>query len=236
MRKGILPGLVLVAAAIIAAAFVFRPDKTIRVATGLAAKTLCSDVFISGLDPATVYAQAIEARPGVGLLARNMHFHLDQDRQEVRIDYFGHFIGRAVYRQGLGCLTLAGNGPIDSSRSPEPPAAAALLPEIAGAGIVEPTDARLRTALDQFFAEPAEPPHRWIRAVVVLKDGQVMAERYAPGIGVDMYDRPLQSWLPTPLLKRHISAAVKECSAHQHRPACRSGQICSGAVARLATM
>jgi CubicO group peptidase (beta-lactamase class C family) len=185
MRKGIVVGLLLVAAAIIAAGFVFRPDKTIRVATGLAAKTLCSDVFISGLDPATVFAQAIEARPGVGLLAGNMHFRLDQDRQELSVDYFGHFTARAAYRKGLGCLRLVGNGPIDSSRPVQAPAATPLLPEIAGAGMVEPTDARLRTALDQFFAEPADPPHRWLRAVVVLKDGQVIAERYAPGIGVD---------------------------------------------------
>jgi CubicO group peptidase (beta-lactamase class C family) len=202
MRKGLLLGLLLVAAAIIAAGFVLRPDKTLRVATGLAAKTLCSDVFISGLDPATVFAQAIEARPGIRLLARNMHFHIDSDRQQVSVDYFSHFIGHAAYRQGLGCLTLAGNGPVDSSRPPQTPAAAPLLAEIAGAGVVEPTDARLRTALDQFFAEPAEPPHRWMRAAVVLKDGQVIAERYAPGIGVDT---PLIGYSAT---KSVISALV----------------------------
>nr|QQZ48768.1 serine hydrolase [Phenylobacterium glaciei] len=43
----------------------------------------------------------------------------------------------------------------------------------------------LKAALDHIFAEPAKPPHRWVRAVVIVHHGRIVAERYAPGIGVD---------------------------------------------------
>ena len=35
------------------------------------------------------------------------------------------------------------------------------------------------------FAEPDRPPYRWTTAVVVVHDGHVIAERYAPGYGID---------------------------------------------------
>ena len=60
-----------------------------------------------------------------------------------------------------------------------------LLPEIAGPAVVEPADPALKAALDHAFEEPAEPPFRRTRAVVVVRDGKVIAERYAAGIGVD---------------------------------------------------
>jgi CubicO group peptidase (beta-lactamase class C family) len=43
----------------------------------------------------------------------------------------------------------------------------------------------LGEALDRAFAEPDRPPLRRTKAVVVVKDGRVIAERYAPGYGID---------------------------------------------------
>ena len=51
--------------------------------------------------------------------------------------------------------------------------------------MVEPSDPALKAALDHAFEEPAEPPFRRTKAVVVVHDGKVIAERYAGGIGVD---------------------------------------------------
>ena len=48
-----------------------------------------------------------------------------------------------------------------------------------------PSDPALKAALDHAFEEPAEPPFRRTKAVVVVHDGKVIAERYAAGIGVD---------------------------------------------------
>jgi CubicO group peptidase (beta-lactamase class C family) len=76
-------------------------------------------------------------------------------------------------------------------KTPKPPP---LLPEIAGPDVVEPSDPALKAALDHAFEEPAEPPLRRTKAVVVVRDGRIIAERYAPGIGIDT---PLASFSMT---------------------------------------
>jgi CubicO group peptidase (beta-lactamase class C family) len=60
-----------------------------------------------------------------------------------------------------------------------------LLPDIAGPSIVAPQTPQLAAALDRAFAEPDKSTPRHTRAVVVMKDGRVVAERYADGIGID---------------------------------------------------
>ena len=60
-----------------------------------------------------------------------------------------------------------------------------LLPDIAGPSLVAPANPELAAALDRAFAEPDQPPFRHTRAVVVLRDGHVVAERYAEGYGID---------------------------------------------------
>ena len=71
---------------------------------------------------------------------------------------------------------------IDALRAPKTPP---LLPEIAGPDLVEPIDPALKAALDHAFEEPDEPPFRRTKAVVVVHDGKVIAERYARGVGID---------------------------------------------------
>ena len=44
--------------------------------------------------------------------------------------------------------------------------------------MVEPEEPVLTAALDNAFAEPSEPPLRRTKAVVVVKDGRIIAERY----------------------------------------------------------
>ena len=73
----------------------------------------------------------------------------------------------------------------------------ALLPDNAGPAPVQPTDPRLAAALDRAFAEPEQPPFRRTRAVVVMKDGRIIAERYADGFGID-----------TPLLGFSVTKSV----------------------------
>ena len=168
-----------------AAAFEFRPDKALRVATGLTAETLCTDVFITGLDPASVFAQAIQARPGVKAVARHISYHVDRDRRAVSANWFGHFASTAVLRPGLGCLVVHGDVPAPAAAPAAGEAAPQRLPDIAGPEVVNPANAGLKAALGHVFTDAPGAPPRWLRAVVVLKDGKVVAERYAPGIGVD---------------------------------------------------
>lgn len=58
-------------------------------------------------------------------------------------------------------------------------------PEIAGASVVVPQNEALVAALDGAFTEPASPLFKRTRAIVVVKDGRIIAERYADGVGID---------------------------------------------------
>jgi CubicO group peptidase (beta-lactamase class C family) len=172
-------------AGMLAAAFWFRPDRALKVATGVVASTLCSEVFVSSQDPDQVYAQALLPTPGLQLLARRMHYTVDRAQKEVRTDWAGFFASRSVDRGTAGCRLLPADAPVPPPPALAPIAAAALLPDLAGPGLVVPADPALAAALDHVFAEPDAGPPLWVKAVVVVKDGRVIAERYAPGIGAD---------------------------------------------------
>lgn len=155
-----------------------------RVATGFVANILCSETFVSGLDPRRDFTETTEAMPGVGLITWAMDYQVDRQRKDVSVTLFGFGRSHAVYREGLGCTLDHGTALADVALPPMQ-RQAALLPEIAGPGIVAPQSPQLAVALDRAFAEPAAPPFRRTRAVVVMKDGRIIAERYADGIGVD---------------------------------------------------
>lgn len=161
-----------------------RPDRALRVATGLAAETLCAEVFVSGLDPDRVFADSVASRSGLNLLAWGMRRELDRAQGEVRISWLGLQPSRAVFRGLAGCQ-LVGPG---ARVAPPPvlqPLASADLPAIAGPGLVGPADAAIAKALDAAFAEPAKGAPRRVRAIVVVHEGRVIAERYAAGVGPD---------------------------------------------------
>ena len=159
-----------------------RARNVPRVATGFVADILCSETFVSGLDPRRDLTETTDAMPGVGLLTWAMDYQVDRARKEVTVTLFGIGRSHAVYREGLGCTLDHGAGIADVALPPDDKQPA-LLPEIAGASIVPPQSPELSAALDRAFTEPAQPPYRRTRAIVVMKSGRVIAERYADGIG-----------------------------------------------------
>jgi CubicO group peptidase (beta-lactamase class C family) len=163
-----------------------RAHDAPRVATGFAAHVLCSETFVSGLDPDRVFSEATAAIPGAGLITWAMNYKIDRARKDVTVTLFGGGQNHAVFREGLGCYLAHDDASVDVSL---PPAAShpqhALLPEIAGPSLVETGNPDLMLAIDRAFAEPGQPPFRRTKAVVVLRDGHVVAERYAPGYGIN---------------------------------------------------
>ncbi|WP_339035964.1 serine hydrolase [Bradyrhizobium symbiodeficiens] len=153
-----------------------------KVATGFIADTLCSETFVSGLDPMRDLAETTDAMPGTGLLTWAMDLQVDRVRKDVTVTLFGIGRSHAVYREGLGCTLEHGQGIADVALPPDDKQTP-LLPEIAGPGLVSPQSEELSAALDRAFTESAQPPHRRTRAIVVMKAGRIIAERYADGIG-----------------------------------------------------
>ncbi|MDD1532159.1 MULTISPECIES: serine hydrolase domain-containing protein [unclassified Bradyrhizobium] len=161
---------------------VARARDVPKIATGFVADVLCAETFVSGLDPRRNFAETNDAMPGTGLITWAMDTRVDRVRKDVTVTLFGIGRSRAVYREGLGCTLDHGAGivPVDPPATDRQPA---LLPEIAGPAIVPPQSPALAAALDRAFAEPAQPPYRRTRAVVVMRSGRIVAERYADGIG-----------------------------------------------------
>jgi CubicO group peptidase (beta-lactamase class C family) len=163
-----------------------RAHDVPRVATGFVSHTLCSAAFVSGVDPDEVFAETLDAMPGVRLIAWALDYRVDHEARAVTATLLGGGQSRAVYREGFGCYVAHGEEAVEASLPPAPTETQrAWLPEIAGASLVEPASPELKLALDRAFMEPDQPPLRHTKAVVVLKDGHLVAERYAPGYGID---------------------------------------------------
>lgn len=165
-----------------------RPDRALAVAPALVSHQLCSAVFVAGLEPDRYFREALV--PDLSFLKPLERHSIDRAKREVTAS-LGPFKATAVYRGAEGCLI--------AKRKAAPPVVLpapgpALLPPIAGDAVVTPTDPALIAALDRAFAEPDEGPRDFTKAVVILKDGKVIAERYAPGTGPET---PLHGWSMT---------------------------------------
>lgn len=157
-----------------------RPDRAIGVASALVSHTLCSAVFVSGLDPAQVYVETVKPMGKIYLLDWALRYHIDTRRQEVRSSFAGLFRSRAIFREGAGCLVVHGVPP--NLRMVAPTTAAVdPIPQVAT------TDERLRAILDRVFARR----DLGTKAIVIIHDGRIVAERYAPGYGTTT---PVQGW------------------------------------------
>lgn len=195
-RTFLLTGLAL-AAGLVIADIVFQPMMLLRIASGSISQNICSKTFVSGLPPDEIFDQDLRPEPGMGLIAWALRYDVDRTQREVRTTVAGLFASRSIYRDGYGCV-LAHPG--DASRTPAPPIkdpTAQTLPAIAGPELVVTNNARLQAALDQGFAEPESGARRATQAIVVVQHGKLIAERYAPGYGVD-----------TPILSHSIAKSV----------------------------
>jgi CubicO group peptidase (beta-lactamase class C family) len=194
MRMLLLGVLLLAVVAVGAGVLALRPGRALRVATGTVGHTICSEVFVAGLDPGQAFREIFGSMPGIRHLPL-LRYHVDRAKKEVTATVAGNFASRAAYQDGFGCALVYGGVPnpvrVAASADGAHPAGGT---DVAGPSVVEPADEKLRGALDRAFAEPPGGPSRGTKAVVVLHDGRVVAERYAPGYGIDT---PLLGWSMT---------------------------------------
>jgi CubicO group peptidase (beta-lactamase class C family) len=160
------------------------------------AKRVCSGVFLSGRTAAAVLAEDHDTDP------ESVDIDVNRAAGRVRIGAVGR-LATAVYRPGLGCTIL---GRLSQEQllvqDTGDVVAASLDPDVAwprGAEVQLATPSgldrvALQAALEEAFSEPFADKARGTRAALVVYDGQVVAERYAPGFG---HDRPLIIWSMT---------------------------------------
>jgi hypothetical protein len=162
-------------------------SKLAAVGTAFTAKTLCSGVFVSQRDPDSVLGTDLS--PEIHPILRLIEAETDQNARAVTASLFGLAERKAVYRDGLGCVVVYESDGVrraaasviePSQRFAQRPTAPDAL-TTAGALPPEVEAAALRSALDWAFAEPDPKLPRNTRAVLIVHDGQVVAERYADG-------------------------------------------------------
>ena len=152
---------------------------------GSTAKRLCSSVFVSGRTVAHVMAEELR-----GAAAQGLSFDLSEDSHTATASAAGQS-ATALHRPGLGCTLLAEttadalSAQFDATTHPAAvtPSATALWPEGNRVALEDSAPgidmAAVQAAIDQAFAEN-DPEHQArTRAVVVVHDGRIVAERYA---------------------------------------------------------
>jgi CubicO group peptidase (beta-lactamase class C family) len=212
MKKIVLRAGAVLLVAVVGFALVQGPElvQKVRLGSAYAAKTACSGIFISGRSLESIHASDMNAAP-----IPIWMIHVDHSNRSVTVK-IGPISRTAIYRENCGC-TVAQEmtveqlrqqpvgepfvRPEESDELPWPQGNAAVLaPEAEGID----TDA-LDAALDFAFDEPYTDKKRGTRGLVVVFDGQLIAERYAEGYHKDM---PITSWSMTKTITASLAGLL----------------------------
>ncbi|MCA9993469.1 MAG: serine hydrolase [Anaerolineales bacterium] len=162
---------------------------TLKVATGYTAKAVCSYHFLTGQDVDSIISEL----PGNPLIPY-LRPRIDEAKGEATVTLWGWAAKqKAILRPGLGCTLLAGDGPFETSAATMPPPAPVdpNQPWPLGEAVTAAKQPALEAMLDKWFQDPDPQNPRRTRAIIVVRDGQIIAERYGEGFS---QDTRFQSW------------------------------------------
>ena len=168
------------------------------IGSGLAAKRVCSEIFLAGRESHGSF------REELAIVPTSIELDVDQRAKTVVARTMGLGERKAIWRPGAGCL-LVPLGPL-------PAVANYAIPRRPQGGPSEPSpapDASLSEAIALAFREP-DPSHPiHTRAVVVLHKGRLKAERYATGFGPHT---PMLGWS----LSKSVTHALVGLAVQRH--------------------
>jgi CubicO group peptidase (beta-lactamase class C family) len=181
VRRSIVAVVALAALGVIAAV-AYHVYRVALVGAGFAAKNVCSNVFVADRSAEAAFEdlRAYRSTP-LDLVSVTV----DATRRTATGVLAGVARRTAIHRDGLGCVLAIDANPEALARFALPQAASRPdrpWPE----GDADPPPSSgpaLAGVLDEAFAERPDAPPRRTRAVVVVHDGTLVAERYAPGFG-----------------------------------------------------
>ena len=168
--------------------------KFARAGASFSAKQLCSSVLMAGMDPEQVLHEDLAAGQGM------IHTRIKPNAGRVEASaLFGLIRAEAIQNGERGCTWQIDGHPKPrlpkpnqpDSATPHPIGFAWPLSDTAAAEPPEIDEQALKDALDRAFEENEPLTPKRTRAVVVVQNGWVIAERYAQGIQPDM---PLIGW------------------------------------------
>jgi hypothetical protein len=177
----------------------FQP--LLNIGTGYAAKHGCSCHFLQGRALAEISEHDLNFSV-LGMVG------LEVMGQEVHASFFGLVPRRAVYREGLGCTLINDEqlplAEVEGAAGGDALSLSNRAKKVGGAVVTGP-DA-LQDALD-FGMAPV--PGGSARGIVVMQNGKVIAERYAPGFD---QNTPLLGWSMTKTLTALVLGALPDTS------------------------
>ena len=179
-------GFAILGVTLVASCSLMRPA---RVATSMAAHTVCSQVFVAGRDPDTIFNGYVKHIDGIDLVSGLMRYEVDDREERVAVSLAGVATSKAVHAHGRGCTVMnTGNLP---ARMPALPGPFAPDPFNAPETAVPAADARMIAAMDRAFSDPEHGPQQSVQAIVIVHQGRIIAERYATDVGPET---PMLSW------------------------------------------
>ncbi len=174
---------VILSVSIVGPALALRP--AMNTIAGITAHTVCSDHFITGLKPERVYNESLGNISIISDLRPVTSQTVDEVKRFVKVSVMGLFSRTAYYTPATGCTLfesprLSGLGSAVPAVKPVQWDASYANPNVNPAG-----NAAIERALDQAFAENQLDARRNTRAIIVVKGGRIIAERYAEGISIN---------------------------------------------------
>jgi CubicO group peptidase (beta-lactamase class C family) len=172
----------------------WRPQRDM-IRYGQQAILMCNGLFTSNRTLEQVFAQELAFLPQPVGTAKGGDYQVDWERRAVAIGASGGTpTMRAAFREGLGCVILAPDQTFEDIddlpilNMPPPPGDPATLPwpdgdRVEDRGLPANVDAEaLQAASDWAFNR--ESPEQVTLSLMIVQNGQILHERYAPGVDV----------------------------------------------------
>ena len=187
--------------------------RTAKVAVGYKTKTVCSGVFISQRTPESILNNDLsQSLPSpLQFIVDRITIDVNNREQSTTGNLWGLVNREAIFRPGLGCTLLVSSSEaqlrsqlnslsLSSAKPLEKLAIDRLPPEI--------DSTKLQKFVQDSFAEKNANNVPYTRALLVVYDGRIIAERYAPGFDADT---PLIGWSMTKsVINALVGILVKE--------------------------
>jgi hypothetical protein len=198
--------LTIIGALILAVIFVVVTFPPIM--AGMAAKTMCSCVYVAGRTPESVIDKELKVFPGLS----NARIQLKDDSTVSATLLWK--TSEAIYRKGLGCTLLSEMNEEelrdqDINLATPPPVNQDTIPWPMGNLVTDtlPKAFLMKTLDEAFFEADRDRPLNTL-AILIVHDGKIIAERYAPGF---YHDSRLMGWSMTKSITNAlIGILVKE--------------------------
>jgi len=157
--------------------FLFTPAP--KIITGMAAKRVCSCHFLAGRSPESIMADENNFS-----FVKYAKVQVDKDKKSVTATLLGLGKITAVYRKGLGCSIVTKDYPIEKIQATQyrPISNPKPAPDIFSETVFSEENNLKNKKLAKVIDESFIGKKKRTRAVIIVKDGKIIGEKYSKGI------------------------------------------------------